>query len=48
MCLVYLLFYDFVLGLAGIGLIFTRSWLGWPKPANETGNWVLCDVILGN
>ena len=26
-----------VLGSARTGLIFTRSWLGWPKPANQMG-----------
>jgi len=35
-----------VLGSAGLGLIFRRSWLGWPKPANQIGYSIPCDVIL--
>jgi len=33
--------------LIGIQLIFTSSWLGWPKPANQMGYSILCDIMLG-
>jgi len=36
----------FVLGSAGTGLTFTRSWLGWPKPSNPTGYSIPCAAMV--
>jgi len=35
-----------VLGLAGMGLVSTRSWVGWHEPANQTGHSILCNFTL--
>jgi len=41
-----LYFLGIALGSAGIWLIFRRSWLGWPKPANPRGFSIPCGVRL--